>query len=111
MNDFADFNSWLGEHLSSFVSYCFDFLSDLFSPFIQLVVNFFSSFLLSDGSNQLGNYFFGFVFDNVKDYSFSFRLVYCVVGTFLTIFVFKRIFIPIFSIIVQEIIDLFIPFS
>lgn len=74
---------------------------NIFFPYFQAVVN--DSYIEDIGSN-----FFDTIFNKVKGFSFSFNIIYWVVGVYIAFFILKNIAFPIISALIDNVHDLFL---
>lgn len=109
MDIVSEFYDWVLTFILGFFQASTDTIFTFFGDFFEKIYSYLVEYLTIGNFETIGEDFFGIIFSKSQGLSFSFNLIYWLVGLMLCIFVFRRFVIPLIVAVVDDLIDLFTP--
>lgn len=109
MDIIGNFISWVLEHILAFFSAVMETIHNCFGDLFNTIYYYILEFLSSSSFESIGSDFFGVIYSRSQRFTFSFNIIYWLVGLYIGLFVLRRFIIPIIIAIVDDLIDLFTP--
>lgn len=109
MDIVSEFLDWVLTFILGFFQATTDTIFSFFGDFFEKIYSYLVEYLMYGNFETIGEDFFGIIFKKSEGFTFSFNVVFWLVGLMLCIFVFKRVVIPLLIAVVDDLIDLFTP--
>lgn len=105
----SDFLSWVIQNLTSVIGVVFASIFELLHMIFDYLYGYIVAFFTDSYFSDVGYNFFNTIYTKTRSISFSFNMVYWVVGLTLCMYVVKRVVFPLISSVIDNIHDLFTP--